>query len=204
MWVRGAMQRKGGKRSYALSVPPICPKHICRHENRDFARKSGKKSVLSSAFFFKFVFIQTVLLTRPVRADVPSWGTIKNKQAGRQTDRQTDGICLAKQQKLHFCHTTWVWFWFLLGALSDDVVNLEDHFDNLRCQQKLLLFGNQGIKHVLFFHVCPPHKEKKKKKKNIELTIASLAFIEMGGGGCTVGANRIAVDAQAWVVLLDL
>ena len=44
----------------------------------------------------------------------------------------------------------------LLDAVSGgpDVVNLEDHLDDLCGQHDLLLLGQQRLDHVLFLHVC--------------------------------------------------
>jgi len=39
-------------------------------------------------------------------------------------------------------------------SLASDVVNLQDHLDYLCSQQDLLLLANQGLDHMLLFHVC--------------------------------------------------
>ena len=47
---------------------------------------------------------------------------------------------------------------FTVAPRGANVVNLEDHFDELRRQEDLLLLAVEGLDHVLHLHVCAMKK----------------------------------------------
>jgi hypothetical protein len=51
---------------------------------------------------------------------------------------------------ISFFSIVFVFFFFL----RDNIVDLEDHLDDLSGEQQLLLLRNQWIKHQLFLHIC--------------------------------------------------
>lgn len=55
---------------------------------------------------------------------------------------------------------------------ASDVIYLQDHLDNLSSKQDLLLFANQGLDHMLLFHVCAGEEEK-----NLALTWKSMTSV---------------------------
>ena len=44
----------------------------------------------------------------------------------------------------------------ILGWLNN-IINLQDHFANLRCQKQLLFFAAESFKDILFPHVVGPN-----------------------------------------------
>lgn len=53
-----------------------------------------------------------------------------------------------------------------------DIINLQDHSNNLSCQRNLLFLANQGFYNMLLLHIC----QKKKQKNYIFSSNLDLTF----------------------------